>query len=70
MTQEEACTALVEYVRQKIAKVNVPARLKELSLTIEQLSLAIEDAGELELINSLPRSMTTDNLFEMVKKAF
>ena len=66
----DAVTALTEYVRQKIAKVNIPARLKDLSLTIEQLSLAAEDAGELDLMNSLPRSMTTDDLFDLIKRAY
>ena len=69
-TTEDAIASLAEYVRQKIAKVNIPARLKDLSLSIEELSLAVEDAGELELINSLPRSMTTDDFFEIVKKAY
>ncbi|MBP3366353.1 MAG: iron-containing alcohol dehydrogenase [Treponema sp.] len=67
---DEAAAALADYVRQKIAKANIPARLKELSLSIDQLSLAVEDAGDLEFINALPRSMTTDDLFEMIKKAY
>lgn len=69
-TPADASAALAEYVRQKIAKVNIPARLKDLSLSIEQLALAAEDAGELELINNLQRSMTTDDLFEIIKKAY
>lgn len=69
-TPAEASAALAEYVRNKIAKVNIPARLKDLSLSIEQLALAAEDAGELDLINSLQRSMTTDDLFEIIKKAY
>ena len=28
------------------------------------------DAGELDLMNSLQRSMTTDDLFEIIKKAY
>lgn len=70
METADAVTALTEYVRQKIAKVNIPARLKDLSLTIEQLSLAAEDAGELDLMNALPRSMTTDDLFDLIKRAY
>jgi alcohol dehydrogenase len=66
----ENCQALANYVRQKIAKANIPSRLKDLSLSIEQLSLAVEDAGDLDFINSLQRSMTTDDLFEIVKKAY
>ena len=50
--------------------MNIPARLKDLSLSIEQLALAAEDAGELDLMNSLQRSMTTDDLFELIKKAY
>lgn len=69
-TAAEASASLAEYVRQKIAKVNIPARLKDLSLSIEQLALAAEDAGELDLMNSLQRSMTTDDLFELIKKAY
>ena len=71
-TPQDACAALASYVRQKSEKANIPAQLKSASpaLSIEQLSVAVEDAGELELINSLQRSMTTDDLFEVLKKAY
>ena len=49
---------------------NLPARLKDMSVTIEQLSLAAEDAGQLELINYLPRSTNADDLFDLIKQAF
>ena len=67
---EKAANLYAEYIRQHIAKMNIPARLKELSVSIEQLSLAAEDAGDLEMINSLPRSMTSDDLFELIKQAY
>ncbi len=69
-SDQEAVTALAEYVRQHIAKANLPARLKDLGVTIEQLSLAAEDAGDLDLINTLQRSMTSDDLFDLIKQAF
>jgi len=34
------------------------------------LALAAEDAGKLDFINSLPRSMTSDDLFSLIKLAF
>lgn len=68
--EADAVKAFTEYVRNHIAKVNLPARLKDLGLTIEQLSLATEQAGDLEFINSLPRSMTADDLFELIKEAY
>ena len=70
VTGEDAGKAIVEYVRQKIAMANLPTRLKDLGLTIEQLSLAVEDVNQTDLINSLPRSMTTDDLFDFVKLAY
>ena len=69
-TQEEAVTAFAEYIRQKIAKNNLPARLKDLSINVDQLALCAEDGGELDLINTLPRSMTSDDLFDLLKLAF
>lgn len=67
---ENIASAFAENMRQRLAKANLPSRLKELSISIEQLSLAAEDAGKLELINSLPRSMTSDDLFELIKLAY
>lgn len=62
--------ALLEEVRTKIALANLPARLKELSVSIEQLALCAEDAGSLEIMNGLSRSMTSDDLFELIKQAY
>ncbi|MCR4822889.1 MAG: iron-containing alcohol dehydrogenase [Treponema sp.] len=69
-TAEEASHAFAEYIRQKIAQANLPARLKDLSVTLEQLALAAEDAGQLDIINMLPRSMNSDDLFGLIKTAF
>ncbi|HQC27687.1 MAG TPA: iron-containing alcohol dehydrogenase, partial [Treponemataceae bacterium] len=62
--------ALLEEIRTKIALANLPARLKELSVSIEQLALCAEDAGALEIMNGLSRSMTSDDLFELIKQAY
>ncbi|MCH5282742.1 MAG: iron-containing alcohol dehydrogenase [Treponema sp.] len=70
MSVDEACAAYADNIRQRIAKANLPARLKDLQVSIEQLSLATEDAGQLEMVNFLPRSMTSDDLFNLVKLAY
>ncbi|WP_147634268.1 iron-containing alcohol dehydrogenase [Treponema pectinovorum] len=62
--------SLAENIRQRIAMANLPTRLKDLSITMDQLALAAQDASSLEYANSLPRSMTGDDLFELVKAAF
>lgn len=69
-TDEEAAHAFAENIRQRIAKANLPARLKDLSISLEQLALAAEDAGQLDIVNSLPRSMNSDDLFGLIKTAF
>ena len=67
---EAAVASFAKGIRQELAKANLPTRLKDLSVTVEQLALAVEDAGQLELVNMLPRSMTTDDLFDFVKLAY
>lgn len=69
-TSEETCRAFAEYIRQRIAKANLPSRLKDLKLSVEQLALAVEDISQVNLVNNLPRSMTTDDLFDFVKLAY
>lgn len=66
----DAARALIEYTRQKIAKYTLPTRLKDLNFTIEQLSLAVEDISNINIVNTLPRSMTTDDLFDFIKGAY
>ncbi|MCI1210200.1 MAG: iron-containing alcohol dehydrogenase, partial [Treponema sp.] len=69
-SNDKAASLFAEDARQRLAKANLPTRLKELSITIEQLALAAEDAGHLDIINSLPRSMTTDDLFDLIKLVY
>ncbi|MBR2107006.1 MAG: iron-containing alcohol dehydrogenase, partial [Treponema sp.] len=69
-SSEEICNYFIESIRQRIAKANLPTRLKDLNLTIEQLSLAVEDVKQIDIVNTLPRSMSTDDIFDFVKKAY
>lgn len=69
-TPEVAVDALISNIRDRLAMANLPTRLKDLSVSVEQLSLAAEDAGQLDLINNLPRSMTADDLFDIIKQAY
>ena len=69
-SSEEICNYFIDSIRQRIAKANLPTRLKDLNLTIEQLSLAVEDVKQIDIVNTLPRSMSTDDIFDFVKKAY
>lgn len=68
--KEEAVKLFAENIRQRLAKANLPVRLKDLGISIEQLALVAEDAGQVDFINSLPRSMSTDDLFDFLKMAY
>jgi alcohol dehydrogenase class IV len=69
-TPEQAAATLAENMRQRLAQANLPTRLKDLSISIEQLALCAEDAGQLEFASSLPRNMTADDLFDLIKLSF
>lgn len=66
----EVAQAFADNIRQRLAKANLPTRLKDLSLTVDQLALVAEDAGQLDLMNGLPRSITSDDLFDLLKLAY
>lgn len=66
----EAVKAFIDNIRQRIAKANLPARLKDIQLSIEKLSLAVEDVSQIDIINKLPRSMSTDEIFDFIKLAY
>ena len=67
---EAAASDLIQNIRGRLAEASLPASLKDLNLAMEQLALAAEDAGKLEYVNALPRSMTSDDLFALIKKAY
>ena len=63
-------TALVDFIRSRLALGNLPTRLKELGVSIEDLALSADDCANLELMNGLLRSMSTDDLFDLIKQAY
>lgn len=65
-----AVVNFAENIRNRIALANLPARLKDLSLSIDDFALATEDAANLEFINFMPRSMNSDDFFDIIKQAY
>ena len=68
--ETEQAQAFADNIRERLAKENLPLRLKELSITIEQLASVAEDAASTDWINFMPCSMTSDTLFEILKSAY
>lgn len=69
-SNDTAVGLFAEAVRSKIAQFNLPARLKDVSVSLEQLALCIDDVGKLDVTPEFHRSMTEDDLFDIVKCAF
>ncbi len=69
-SNEDAITVLSETIRNKIAMTNLPARLKDLSISMEQLSLVAENTEQLAGMYAFSRSMSADDVFELIKSAF
>ncbi len=70
VSDEEAIASLSEAIRNKIAVTNLPARLKDLSISMEQLALVAENTEQLSGMYSFSRSMCADDVFEIIKNAF
>jgi alcohol dehydrogenase class IV len=62
--------AAVDDIRRRLALAGLPTRLKDLGLSIDQLVPAAEDAAALDLMNYIPRAMSSDDLFDLIKQAY
>ncbi|MCQ2594693.1 MAG: iron-containing alcohol dehydrogenase [Treponemataceae bacterium] len=69
-TPETAASLLAEDIRGRIARAQLPARLKELSVSIEQLAVAVNDASQLDFVPFYAKPVSADVLFNLVKQAY
>lgn len=70
LDSSECAKAAVDDIRRRLALAGLPTRLKDLGLTIDQLVPAAEDASALDLMNYIPRAMSSDDLFDLIKQAY
>lgn len=70
MDTSDAAASVVEGIRSRLAQANMPTRLKDLNLTIDQLVPCAEDTGTLEMMNYVPRALSSDDLFDLIKQAY
>ncbi len=69
-SNEDAIAILSETIRNKIAVTNLPARLKDLSISMEQLALVAENTEQLAGMYAFSRSMSSDDVFAIMKNAY
>ncbi len=70
LNSSEIARAAIDDIRRRLALAGLPTRLKDLELTIDQLVPVAEDAASLDLMNYIPRAMSSDELFDLVKQAY
>ena len=62
--------AAIEEIRRRLAQANLPTRLKDINLSIDQLAVISEDAVSLSFMNYIPKPMRSDDIFELLKQAY
>ena len=62
--------AAIEEIRRRLAQANLPTRLKDINLTMEQLIAVSEDAVSLSFMNYIPKPKRSDDVFELLKQAY
>jgi alcohol dehydrogenase len=60
----------VDTVRRYMGKLQVPARLKELNLSLDRLAPSAESARNLEFTAFSPWTVSSDDSFDILKQAF
>lgn len=70
LSSSDCAKAAVDDIRRRLALAGIPTRLKDLSLSIDQLVPAAEDAAVLDMMNYIPRAMSSDELFDLIKQAY
>ena len=69
-TQGDDAALVVSELQGKLDKLGLPMRLKDVGLSIEQMAVAVEDACKMEFMAYTTRAMTSDDLFDIAKRAY
>ncbi len=70
LSASELARAAIEDIRRRLALAGLPTRLKDLGLSIDQLVPVAEDAAALDIMNYIPRALSGDELFDLIKQAY
>ena len=67
---EEMSIKGIEKIREKILELELPVKLQSLGLALEDLASIAEIALTVDFINYIPRSMTSVDVLEILKKSY
>ena len=66
----EAPVRAIDAVRRIISSLNLPTRLREFDLSLDELIEVAGAARSFDMMNYLPRVVSTEDIYEMIKSAF
>jgi alcohol dehydrogenase class IV len=66
----EAPGRAIEAVRRIIGTLNLPTRLREFDLSLDEMIEVAGAARSFDMMNYLPRVVSTEDIYEMIKAAF
>lgn len=66
----EAPVRAIEAVRRIISSLGLPERLREFDLTLDEMFEVAGIARSFDMMNYLPRVVSTEDIYEMIKSAF
>jgi alcohol dehydrogenase len=66
----EAPARAIEAIRRIIASLNLPTRLREFDLSLDEMVEIAGAARSFDMMNYLPRAVSTEDIYEMIKSAF
>ena len=66
----EAPVRAIEAVRRIISSLGLPGRLREFDLTLDEMFEVAGIARSFDMMNYLPRVVSTEDIYEMIKSAF
>ena len=70
MTLEELSFKCVEAIRQRLLNDELPSKIASLDLALEDMTGVAEDTLRFDFMNYIPRSLTSNDVLEIIKKAF
>jgi alcohol dehydrogenase len=66
----DAAGKAIDGVRQRLGSLRVPTRLKDFDLELDSLVGVAEMARNLEMCSSLPRTLSMEDVYDILKQAF
>ena len=70
VTLEELSQKAIGIIRERLMSIELPSKIASLDLALEDMTSVAEQALTLDFMNYIPRSLTSNDVLEIIKKAF